>query len=194
MKQVPKKRFSVGRRVLVGMGMRPATVKSVADAPSTMAEFVHEVLVDGDIEVRRVLGCELQPVPDLDEDLRGHRPAIHIQNSNVANLNVGSQIGVITANLQAISQGGDSQQEFARAIEQLTQAIVSESALQQNQKQEAVEAIATLSQEAAKKPEERSKGTIKALVAWLPTGIAAANNLVTLWDKVGPTIKAYLNV
>lgn len=194
MKQVPKKRFSVGRRVLVGMGMRPATVKSVADAPSTMAEFVHEVLVDGDIEVRRVLGCELQPVPDLDEDLRGHRPAIHIQNSNVANLNVGSQIGVITANLQAISQGGDAQQEFARAIEQLTQAIVSESALQQNQKQEAVEAIATLSQEAAKKPEERSKGTIKALVAWLPTAIAAANNLVTLWDKVGPTIKAYLNV
>jgi len=29
MKQVPKKRFSVGRRVLVDMGMRPATVQSV---------------------------------------------------------------------------------------------------------------------------------------------------------------------
>jgi hypothetical protein len=49
--------------------------------------------------------------------------------------------------------------ELRAAIEQLTQAIVSESALQQNQKQEVVEAIATLSQEAAKKPEERSKGT-----------------------------------
>jgi len=194
MKQVPRKRFSVGRRVLVGMGMRPATVQTVADAPSTLGEYVHEVLIDGDQGMRRVLGSELQPVPELDEDLRSHRPTIHIQNSNVANLNVGSQIGVITANLQAISEGGDREQEFARAIEQLTQAIVSEAALQQNQKQEVVEAIATLSQEAAKKPEERSKGTMKALVAWLPTAIGAANNLVTLWGKLGPGIKAYLGI
>jgi hypothetical protein len=176
------------------MGMRPATVQTVADAPSTLGEYVHEVLIDGDQGMRRVLGSELQPVPELDEDLRSHRPTIHIQNSNVANLNVGSQIGVITANLQAISEGGDREQEFARAIEQLTQAIVSEAALQQNQKQEVVEAIATLSQEAAKKPEERSKGTMKALVAWLPTAIGAANNLVTLWGKLGPGIKAYLGI
>jgi hypothetical protein len=72
--------------------------------------------------------------------------------------------------------------------------VVSEAALQENEKQEVVEAIATLSQEAAKRPEERSKVTLKALVAWLPTAISAANNLVTLWDKLGPIIKAYLRI
>ena len=191
MKQLPKKRFSVGRRVLLGLGMQPATVQSVADVPSTLGEYVHEVLVDGDPAMRRVLGSQLQPVPALDEDLRGRRPAIHIQNSNVANLNVGSQVGIINANLQTISMGGGTQQEFALAIEQLTQAVVSEAKLQQDQRQEVIDAIATLSVEAAKRPEERSKGTIKALAAWLPTAISAANNLVTLWDKLGPSIKAY---
>lgn len=175
--------------------MRPATVQSVADVPTTMGEFAPEVIFDGQPQVTRVLGCDVHPLPDLDEDLRGgDRPAIHIQNSNVANLNVGSQIGVITANLQAISEGSDTQQEFARAVEQLTQAVVSEAALQQTQKQEVVEAIATLSEEAAKKPAERSKGTMKALVAWLPTAIAAADNLATLWGKLGPGIKAYLGI
>lgn len=194
MKQVPKKRFSAGRRVLVGMGMQPATVQSVADAPSTLGEYVHEVLMEGGKGLRRVLGSELQPVPELDEDLRGHRPTIHIENSNVANLNVGSQIGTITANLQAISEAGDTQQQFVLAIEQLTQAIVADAALAATQKQEVVEAIVTISQEAAKKPAERSKVTLKALMTWLPTAISAANGLVTLWDKLGPTIKGYLGI
>jgi hypothetical protein len=56
MKEVRKKRFSVGRRVLVGMGMRPATVQAVDDAPSMMGEFAHEVLIDGEPQSRRVLG------------------------------------------------------------------------------------------------------------------------------------------
>ena len=87
MKQPAKKRFSVGRRVLVGMGMLPGTVKSVADVPTVMAEFVHEVLLDGHEEARKVLGCEIYPVPDLDADLRHAKPPnvsqnIHVQGDN----------------------------------------------------------------------------------------------------------------
>jgi hypothetical protein len=191
MKQTKKNRFSVGRRVLVGMGMQPAVVRSVADVPSTLGQYVHEVLVDGEQAMRRVLGSELQPVPDLDEDLKSKRTAIHIHNSNVANLNVGSQIGVINANLQSLSTGDDTQRGFASALEQLAQAVASESALEESQKQEIVEAITTISAEAAKKPVERSKSTLKALVSWIPTAISAANNLVTLWHSVGPTIQAF---
>lgn len=192
MKEIRRKRFSQGRRVLVGMGLRPGTVQSVANAPSTLGEFVHEVLVDGEPQVLRVLGSELQPIPELDEDLRGGHPTIHIHNSNVANLNLGSQVGTIHSNLQAISQGGAAQQEFARAIEQLTEAVITETGLQQDQKQEVVDVIATISDQAAKKPEQRSKGTLKAALAWFPTGISAASNLVSLWDKLGPIIKAHL--
>jgi hypothetical protein len=193
MKQVPKKRFSVGRRVLVGMGMRPATVQSVADAPSTMGEFVHEVLFEGQPQVTRVLGCELQPLPGLDEDLRGNRPTIHIQNSNVANLNLGSQIGNITAALQHISEGDRSQKDFARAMEELTQAVVAAS-LADADKQEIVDALSTVTDQAAKKPEARSKGTVKAVVAWLPTALSTASQLMTVWDKVGPIIKAHFHI
>jgi hypothetical protein len=69
-----KKRFSIGRRVLVGMGMLPGTVKSVTDMPSVMGEFVHEVLLDGKTETRKDVGCEIYPIPDVDADLRNVNP------------------------------------------------------------------------------------------------------------------------
>jgi len=59
---VPKKRFSVGRRVLVGMGMRPAVVKSFDDKPSVMGEYGHVVVFDDSREERRVMGCDMQAV------------------------------------------------------------------------------------------------------------------------------------
>jgi len=196
MKEVPKKRFSAGRRVLVGMGNRPGTVESVADVPTVMGEFMHVVKPDAHPDLpQRVMGCDMRPLPELDADLRGsNRPTIHIQNSNVANLNLGSQLGTITANLQAISAGDESERHFARALEELTQAVLSEKALQQNEKQEVVDAISTLAEQAAKKPEERSKVTLKAIATWLPTAISAASNLMTLWDKLGPIIKGHLGI
>src|SRR5260370_6866140 len=69
-----KKRFSPGRRVLVGMGMLPGTVKSVDDVPSVMGEFVHEVLLDGKTETRKIVGCDIHPIPNLDADLRNMNP------------------------------------------------------------------------------------------------------------------------
>src|SRR5260370_24532919 len=101
-KEVDKKRFSIGSRVLVGMANRPGTVQSVADTPSVMGEFVHEVLLDAHPDLpQRVVGCDMRRLPPLDADLRGtNQQTIHIQNSNVANLNLGSQVGTINAALQ----------------------------------------------------------------------------------------------
>jgi hypothetical protein len=70
MKKPPKQRFSPGRRVLVGIGMRPGTVKSVAEVPTVMGEFVHDVLMDGEQIAQPVVGCDIHPVPVLDADLR----------------------------------------------------------------------------------------------------------------------------
>jgi hypothetical protein len=194
-KEQPKKRFSVGRRVLKGLGSQPATVTSVADVPSVLGEYMHEIILDEYPDLpQKVLGCELRAIPTLDADLRGtNQPKIHIQNSNIANLNLGAQVGTINAALQIISGGDAAQQELARAIEQLTEAVV-QASLPNADKQEVVEALSTIAEQAAKKPEARSKGTLKALVAWLPTAISAANNLTTLWDKLGPIIKVHLGV
>jgi hypothetical protein len=177
------------------MSMRTATVQSVTEVPSVMGEYEHEVLVDGHQEPQKVLGCDLQPVPALDADLHGtHGPSVHVQNSNIANLNLGSQVGTINAALQSISAGDAQQKEFARALEELTQAVLSAAALNATQKQEAVDALSTIAEEAAKKPEERRRGMLKAAVSWLPTAISAANNLASLWDKLGPIIKRHLGI
>jgi hypothetical protein len=71
MKQLPKQRFSKGRRVLVGMMQRPGTVMSVDDVPSIMGEYVHVVLVDGEQVAQPVVSCDIHPTPVLDADLRG---------------------------------------------------------------------------------------------------------------------------
>lgn len=193
MKQHRKKRFSPGRRVLVGIGMRPATVQSVAEVPSVMGEFAHQVLIDGETEARPVLGSDLQPLPELDEDLRGAQQVIHIESSNIANLNLGSQIGTINSALQVMSKGEQSQREFARALEEFTAAVL-DSRLSDANKQEVVEALSTIAQQGTRKPEERTKGILKALVIWIPTAIATAVDLTKLWDKFGPAIKAYLGI
>jgi len=177
------------------MGSRPGTVQSVADTPSIMGEFVHEVILDAHPDLpQKVVGCDMRRLPPLDADLHGaSRPAVHIHDSNVANLNLGSQVGTINANLQAISGGDTGQQEFVKAIQQLTKAVL-QASLPGAEQREIVEALSTISEQAAKKPEDRSKVTLKALVAWLPTVISATNNLVTLWDKLGPGIKAHLGI
>jgi hypothetical protein len=175
--------------------MQVGIVQSVADRPSTLGEFIHEVLVDGEAAPRQVLGCDLQPFPELDEDLRVNRPNVHIQNSNVANLNLGSQVGTINAVLDSISGMGNTQQEFAVAIKELTEAAVSpETALTDTQRQEFVDVLATIAEQGAKPPEQRATGVVKAAVKWIPTAISAASNLVSLWDKLGPTILRFLGV
>lgn len=191
-----KQRFSPGRRVMVGMGMKVGTVKTVADHPSVLGEFVHEVLVDGENEPRRVVGCDLQPLPGLDEDLhKGSLTSIHLQNSSIANLNLGTQVGTINAVVQIMQGEGDAQRRVARALEELTQAVVSiQTNLPESEKLEVLDSLATIAEQATKKPEERSKGTLKAIFAYLPTAICAASNLVSLWEKVGPTIKGYLGL
>jgi hypothetical protein len=132
MEPMPKKRFSTGRRVLVGNQSRPGTVVSVQDRPGELGEFAHQIRLDQDGQTKAVLGCDLQAFPELDEDLRQrNQPTVHwhIENSQIANLNLGTQIGTINAAIQSISEQDVSKQELAEALKQLTEAAVSEKSL-----------------------------------------------------------------
>ncbi len=194
MTQMSKKRFSADRRVLVGNQSRPGTIVSVDNQPSDMGEFRHIVKLDREGQTLAVLGCDLQAFPELDEDLQQKQPPVihlHIENSSVANLNLGNQVGTINAALEVISGQPGPSQEVAEALKQLTEATVAEKALPDSEKQEVVQALSALAEQAAKKPEERSKGSLRAIVSWLPTAIAAAADLTTLWGKFGPVIKAF---
>jgi hypothetical protein len=117
---------------------------------------------------------------------------LNIQNSNIANLNLGSQVGTINAALEAISSGGSK--EFAQALKEFTEAVVSQQSLADANKREVVQALTTVAEEAPKKPSERSTGTLKAIMGYIPTAISSASQLTALWEKLGPTIKGYLGV
>jgi hypothetical protein len=185
-------RYSVGRRVLFGIANRLGIVKSVGEESVQMGEFLHEIEDQKNHELVKVLGCDIRPIPGFDEDLRMN-PTINIQNSNIANLNLGSQIGTINASLQQISQGDESQKQFADALQSFTDAVVA-AALGDADKKEVVGALSTIADEATKKPEERSTGTLKAVVAWIPHAIATAAHLTAMWDKFGPVIRAHFGI
>jgi hypothetical protein len=195
-KEIEPKIFSVGRRVLAGMGRRPGTVQSVADAPSTMGEYLHMVILDSHPDLpQKFVGCDIRPIPRADADLpqANQQSAINIHNSNVANLNFGSQVGTINANLQTISGGDATQQEFVSAIKQLTEAVL-QATLPAAEQREVVEALSNIAEQSAKKPEERSKVSLKSLVHYIPTVISSVSSLANLWTKYEPVIKAHLGI
>lgn len=117
---------------------------------------------------------------------------INLTVQNAANINLGSQVGTINAALNVISQQGQS--EVARAIKELSDAIVRSSAMQGGQKQEALQVIADIARQAEAKPEGRSIGTVRALLIGLPTMIGLAADVTALWDKYGPIIRAYFGI
>ena len=195
-KQSRKKRFAVGQRVTKGIGKQFGTVVASLEQIGFGGEFWHEVILDGHPQPVRALGSELEavPVPYADRPATPSTIHLNIQNSNIANLNLGSQVGAINAALESISSQGGSQQEFALAIKELTEAVVSQQGLIDSQKQEVIQVLATLVAEASKKPEERSAGMLKAVLTYIPTVISSASQLATIWATHGPAIKAYLNV
>jgi hypothetical protein len=196
MSKQSKKRWPVGSRVLAGVISRqPGTVQSVADNPGSFGEYLHEVLIDSEKVIQQFFGSELDSLGQIDEDFRSERgTTVYIQNSNVANLNVVSQVGTINTALQTIFRGDTSQKEFAQALEQLTQAVLGETALQDVDKREVMDALSTIAEQAAKPPQEQSKGILKAAVTWLPTAVSAARSLTELWETVGPIIKGHLGI
>jgi hypothetical protein len=157
------------------------------EAEMRMQSVLADARRELEIMVRR---HEILPKKDAEE--KATVVNLNIQNSNIANLNLGSQVGTINAALEAISTGGSK--EFAQALKEFTEAVVAQQHFSDNQKREVIQALSTVAAEAPKKPEERSIGTLKAIIGYIPTAIASATELTELWDKVGPTIKGYLGM
>jgi hypothetical protein len=117
---------------------------------------------------------------------------LHIQNSNISNLNLGTQVGTINAALQLLSTEDKDHQALAKAIKELTEAVVADRHLDDGQKREAVEALSELANEAQRPG--RIRATAKALVSWLPQVIGLSADLLTLWDKSGPIVRGFFKV
>lgn len=120
---------------------------------------------------------------------------INISGGNIANLNLGSQLGNINAALQTIASSDNAEsQKVAEALKELTEATVASAQLSDVNKREIVEALTDLSRQAAMPTSERSTGTLKALFTWLPTALQVAADATAVWDKWGEQIKTFFGL
>jgi hypothetical protein len=123
--------------------------------------------------------------------MEAERPHINIAIHSAANVNLGTQVGTINAALSVMSEQGESNQEVVKALKDLTDAVASNKQLQETEKQETLEVIEEITKQARSKPESRSLGKIKALVAGLHTLVAASTDLSALWTQYAPVIKHF---
>jgi hypothetical protein len=195
MRLVPKSPmiYSVGRRVLVGRQCKAAVVTQADDKPTQMGDFRHQVRYD-DGQTGYVMSADMAPYPTPDEDLKvNNQPVVqlHIENSQIANLNLGSQLGTITAAIQTLET---KDVEVANGLRELTEAVLSQQEFAAAEKQEIVELLSTIAESATKAPDQRQKGLLKAALAHIPTLIGASVQLVNLWEKLEPLVKAHLGM
>jgi hypothetical protein len=116
MSQQPKRRFSPGRRVLVGHQSRPGTIVSVDHQPSDMGEFRHIVAMDPDGQTKPVLGCDLQPFPGLDEDLPPSTPAASSVIHGDQIINYGP-VGSVGRHAQGVIHAHDHREAIGQMVD-----------------------------------------------------------------------------
>jgi hypothetical protein len=119
---------------------------------------------------------------------------VNVTIHNAANVNLGSQVGTINATLNAVADQSQAHRELAAAIRELTNAILQSQNINNDDKQAAFQVISTLVKEAQVKPEERSTGTLKALIAGFPSIIGPAADITTLWMVYVPMIRSFFGI
>jgi len=128
------------------------------------------------------------------EEITPIAPHVNVTIHSAANVNLGSQVGNINATLNAISEQSPAHQEIAAALKELSEAVLRSQQIEDSQRQEALQVITAIAEQAEAKPEARSIGTLKALLAGLPTVIGLAADLTTLWDKYVPLIRQFFGI
>ena len=174
-----------------GSLMNPVHHRGLVSASGEIERRMHAVAarVTRDLELR-IRRQEAFP-PKRAAVMEAERPNINIAIHGAANVNLGTQVGTINAALTVISEQGESNQEVANALRELTDAVVQSQHLQEAEKQQTLEVIEEITKQAQSKPESRSLGKIKALVAGFHTLVAASNDLTALWSRYAPVIKNF---
>jgi hypothetical protein len=112
--------------------------------------------------------------------------SIHLKDSQVGVLNLGSIVGNVEAHLAAVA--GPDADEVRRALETLAQAVVDDEALPDEQRQQLLESVDLLAQEAGAAPAQRRGSVIRTVLGGLAASLAAAGSLTEVWSAVGPSI------
>ena len=115
----------------------------------------------------------------------------NFNNSPIAMANFGTQIGNISASLTAIGSNDQRSKDFTTALKQLTEAVVNSTDLNEQQKKEALDALAFVGKQGEEPPEKRQTGVLKPVLEAVPKLLSSASALVSLWHTFGPHITAF---
>lgn len=111
---------------------------------------------------------------------------IHVNNSTVGSINTGK---IKTLDV-AISAASAQNTDIAEALTKLAEATMNAVELQNNQKEEILELLSLLGDEAAVPKDRQRPGVIKAAWSKLSEALSANANVATIWQTWGPVIKS----
>ena len=110
---------------------------------------------------------------------------IRVQNSAIGMLNTGT-IECIDSAITAIS--GSSDEAAARAIRELSEAIISDSCLSKEQKDQLLQMMSLISTEATAPHGARRGFAVRPVLQEMANLIAGSASLMELWDRVRPVL------
>jgi hypothetical protein len=172
---------------LIGGPNPPRAASAAGEIAMRMDGTAASIRRDLEIRIRRQ-----QAFPKSEAMSADARINLTIQNA--ANVNLGSQVGTINAALNAITQRSPEHQDLATAIKELSEAVMRTTAIQDQRKQEVLQVITDIAVQAETKPEARSIGTLRALVAGFPVLVGVAADVTALWDKYSPLIRTFFGI
>lgn len=110
----------------------------------------------------------------------------NISNSTIANLNLGTVMGDLTASVQVLNQQG--QNDLAREIQALTEALASAD-IGNDQRRDLLEHLSVVSKEVALPPDQRKLAPLRLSINALQQGLTIAGQLVALWQPIEHILK-----
>lgn len=110
---------------------------------------------------------------------------IHVENSVVGSINT-AQVGRINVAMNGISNGSD--ESVKQAIKSITEAMVNSTELESAQKDQLLEQMAFIAEQAALPANSRQKSVIKPVLTAISASLSSVSSLATIWAQWGDNL------
>ena len=127
------------------------------------------------------------PVPPL----YFNNQSVTVSGGTVGAINIGTARD-IQVSLETITQNGDL--GVANKLADLTNAILNADEADVAAKNDLLEQVAFITQQASAKPEERKPGAIKAILSAINVGAGAISSAAGAWSAVEPLLKGHFGI
>ncbi len=116
---------------------------------------------------------------------------VSVSGGNVGSINFGT-VRDIQINLQSLTEAGAP--DIVELLTKLTDAILNAQDADETAKNDLLEQVATLTELANAKPEERKPGIVKALFSAVKDGASAIASVAGAWTSVSPLLRGHFGL